>query len=42
MKILQNILYGAIIGHWLLHVKGRLTPVKVEGRFAIVGMHSSN
>lgn len=40
MNYLTPILYGLIIGHWILHVKDRLTPGKVEGRFAIVGMHS--
>lgn len=40
MKRLQYILYGIIIGHWLLHVKERITPGKTTGRYAIVGMHS--
>lgn len=40
MKILQCILYGAIIAHWLANVKDRLTPGKTPGRYAIVGMHS--
>lgn len=40
MKSLQYILYGIIIGHWLLHVRERIFPGKVLGRFAVVGMHS--
>ena len=40
MKILQYILYGAIIGRWLLGVKGRIFPGKVPGRFAVVAMHT--
>ena len=40
MKSLQCILYGVIIGHWLLHVRERIFPGKVLGRYAIVGMHS--
>lgn len=41
MKILQYILYGAIVGNWLLAVKGRLSTCKVQGRYAVVGVHSS-
>lgn len=41
MKILQYILYGLIIGRWLLGVKGRLSTCKVQGRYAVVGAHSS-
>ena len=41
MKSIQYILYGIIIGHWLLNVKGRLCTGKVEDRYAVVGMHSS-
>ena len=40
MKILQPILYGVIIGHWLLHVRERIFPGKVQGRYAVVAMHS--
>lgn len=41
MKYLQHILYGAIIGHWLLNVKRRLTPTESNrGRYVIVAMHS--
>ena len=40
MKILQHILYGIIIGHWLLHVMERISPGKVLGRYAVVAMHS--
>lgn len=39
MKILQYILYGLIIGRWLLGVKGRIFPGKVQGRYAVVAMH---
>ena len=41
MKYLQCIIYGAIVGHWLLGVKARLSPCKVQGRYAVVGAHSS-
>lgn len=40
MKYLEPVLYGLIIGHWLLHVKERIFPGKVLGRYAVVGMHS--
>lgn len=40
MKYLQSILYGSIIGHWLLHVRERIFPGKVLGRYAVVAMHS--
>lgn len=39
MKYLQCIIYGVIVGHWLLGVKARLSPCKVQGRYAVVGMH---
>lgn len=41
MKYLQYIIYGAIVGNWLLGVRGRLSPCKVQGRYAVVGAHSS-
>ena len=41
MKILHCILYGVIVGQWLLGVKTRLSTCKVQGRFAVVGAHSS-
>ena len=41
MKILQYILYGFIVGNWLLSVKERLSPCKVQWRYAVVGAHSS-
>lgn len=41
MKILKYILYGVIVGNWLLGVRGRLSPCKVRGRYAVVGAHSS-
>lgn len=40
MKYLQYIIYGAIVGHWLLSVKGRIFPGKVQGRYAVVAMHT--
>ena len=40
MKILQYILYGVIVGRWLLGVKGRIFPGKVQGRYAVVAMHT--
>lgn len=41
MKWISEIIYGVVIGHWLLNVKGRLCAGKTPGRYAIVGMHSS-
>lgn len=41
MKYLEPVLYGLIIGHWLLHVKERIFPGNVLGRYAVVGMHSN-
>ena len=41
MKYLQYIIYGVIVGHWLLGVKGRLSTCKVQGRYAVVAAHSS-
>lgn len=41
MKILQYILYGVIVGNWLRGVKDRLSPGKVQGRYAVVAAHSS-
>ena len=40
MKNFACILYGAIVGHWLLHVKNRLVATRHTGRYAVVGMHS--
>ena len=40
MRYLQYILYGVIVGRWLLCVKGRLSPCKVQGRYAVVCAHS--
>lgn len=39
MKILHYILYGVIVGNWLLCAKGRIFPGKVQGRYAVVLMH---
>ena len=41
MKYLQYIIYGVIMGHWLLAVKGRLSTCKVQGRYAVVAAHSN-
>ena len=41
MKYLQYIIYGVIVGRWLLCVKWRLSPCKVQGRYAVVAAHSS-
>ena len=40
MKYLQYIIYGVIVGRWLLGVKGRVFPGKVQGRYAVVAMHT--
>ena len=40
MKYLQYILYGVIVGRWLLGVKWRIFPGKVQGRYAVVAMHT--
>lgn len=39
MKYLQCIIYGVIVGNWLLSVKGRISTCKVQGRYAVVAMH---
>lgn len=36
MKYLSQILYGLIIGNWLMNLKGRIAPGKVPGRYAVV------
>ena len=41
MKYLQCIIYGIIVGNWLLGVKDRLSTCKIQGRYAVVGAHSS-
>lgn len=40
MKYLQYIIYGVIVGRWFLGVKGRFFPGNVQGRFAVVAMHT--
>ena len=40
MKYLQYMLYGVIVGNWLFGVKGRIFPGKVQGRYAVVAMHT--
>ena len=42
MKYLQYILYGVIVGNWLMGVKDRLSTCKVQGRYAVVAMHMNN
>ena len=39
MRCLQYILYGVIVGRWLLGVKDRLSTCKVQERYAVVAMH---
>lgn len=41
MRYLSPILYGVILGHWLLHVRERIFPGKVQGRYAVVAMHAN-
>ena len=41
MNKLSYVLYGAILGHWLLNVRERLCVGKVKDRYAVVGMHSA-
>lgn len=36
MKYIGQILYGLIIGNFLLNLKGRIAPGKVPGRYAVV------
>ena len=40
MNYSQYTIYGAIVGRWLLCVKWRLSPCKVQGRYAVVAAHS--
>ena len=40
MKYLQYIIYGVIVANWLLGVKGRISTCKVQGRYAVVAMHT--
>lgn len=41
MKNLQYIIYGVIVGQWLMNVKRRLTSTDdSRGRYVIVAMHS--
>lgn len=40
MRYLQYILYGAIIGRWLLSVKGSLWPSNGVSRYVVVALHS--
>ena len=41
MKYLQYIIYGFIVGNWLMNAKRRLTPTDgSRGRYVIVAMHS--
>lgn len=36
MDKLANIIYGIVIGNWLLNVFRRLTPVSIPGRYSVV------
>ena len=36
MRYLSQILYGLIIGNFLLNLKGRIAPGKVPGRYAVI------
>jgi hypothetical protein len=36
MKYLAQILYGIIIGNWLMNLKSRIAPGKVPGRYAVI------
>lgn len=40
MQYLKHILYGIIIGQWILNLRERLWPREVPGRYVVVGMHS--
>lgn len=40
MRYLQHILYGIIIGRWLLSVKKRLWPSNGVARYVVVALHS--
>lgn len=41
MKNLESILYGVILGNWLMNILGRLRPTDGAGRYAVVAMHST-
>lgn len=41
MKYLQYILYGVIVGRWILCIKGRIFQVKAQGRYAVVAMNTN-
>ncbi len=36
MKYLAQILYGIIIGNFLMNLKGRIAPGKIPGRYAVI------
>ena len=40
MKYLQYIIYGVIVGQWLLGIKARISTCKIQGRYAVVAMHT--
>jgi hypothetical protein len=40
MKWISEIIYGVVIGHWLLNVKGRLRPSNGVARYVVVALHS--
>lgn len=39
MKTISNIIYGLIVGRWLLNVCRRLSPEPVSGRYVVIGEH---
>lgn len=41
MRHIQHILYGCILGNWIMNVFSRLMPTSNAGRYAVVAMHSS-
>lgn len=40
MRYLQYILYGLILGNWILQVKKRLWPSNGVSRYVVVALHS--
>ena len=40
MRYFPSIIYGIVIGKWLLNVHGRLHPSNGGGRYVVVAMHS--
>lgn len=40
MKWISGIIYGVVVAHWLLNVKGRLWPSNGVARYVVVALHS--